>query len=216
MNKVPDSKNYFNDVAPRWDAMRKGFFSDSVREKAFSVAGVQSGKLAADIGAGSGFITEGLIQKGIRVIAVDQSEAMLVAMQKKFVFHPGIQYRPGNAESLPIDDDTVDYAFANMYLHHVETPAAAIREMVRILKPEGKLVITDLDAHDFAFLKEEHHDCWPGFKRLDIQRWLTEAGLINGSIDCAGEDCCTRSTCGGVLAQISIFIASGAKRPVNP
>jgi ubiquinone/menaquinone biosynthesis C-methylase UbiE len=216
MNQMPDSKSYFNDVAPRWDAMRKDFFSDSVREKAFSVAGVQPGKLAADIGAGSGFITEGLIQKGVRVIAVDQSEAMLAVMQKKFADHPGIQYRPGNAESLPIADDRVDYAFANMYLHHVETPPAAIREMVRILKPEGKLVITDLDTHDFHFLKEEHHDRWPGFERQDIHKWLTEAGLIRANLDCAGEDCCTRSACGGVQAQISIFLAIGVKRPINP
>ena len=55
---MQDSKNYFDDVAPRWDAMRRGFFSESIREKAFSLAGVQPGELAADIGAGSGFITE--------------------------------------------------------------------------------------------------------------------------------------------------------------
>ena len=208
---MPDSKSYFDNVAPCWDTMQRGFFSETVREKAFCVAGVQPGELAADIGAGSGFITEGLIQKGVRVIAVDQSEAMLEVMKKKFADHPDIRYRPGTAESLPVADDTVDHVFANMYLHHVETPAAAIREMVRILKPWGKLVITDLDAHDFTFLKDEHFDRWPGFARPDIHRWLTEAGLKNVSVDCAGEACCTRSTCGAVSAQISIFLAGGMK-----
>jgi ubiquinone/menaquinone biosynthesis C-methylase UbiE len=211
MKKLPDSKSYFDHVAPRWDAMRMGFFSETVREKAFSAADIQSGKLAADIGAGSGFITEGLIQKGVRVIAVDQSETMLGVMKTKFTDHPNIRYRLGKAETLPVTDAAVDHVFANMYLHHVEMPAAAIREMVRILKPSGKLVITDLDRHTFSFLKEEHHDRWLGFERPDIHRWLTEAGLNNVSIDCAGEDCCTRSTCGAVLAQISIFLAGGMK-----
>lgn len=50
--------------------MRETFFSEAVREKSISIAGVQPGKLAADIGAGTDFITEGLIQKGLRVIAV--------------------------------------------------------------------------------------------------------------------------------------------------
>jgi len=85
---MQDSKNYFDDIALRWDEMRRGFFSEAIREKAFSLAGVQPGELAADIGAGSGFITEGLIQRGVRVIAVDQSEAMLDVMKKKFADHP--------------------------------------------------------------------------------------------------------------------------------
>ncbi len=206
-----NSKSYFDSVATRWDEMRKGFFSEAVREKAFSVGNVQLGELAADIGAGSGFVTEGLIQRGVQVIAVDQSLAMLAVMKERFAAYHGIDYRLGAAEDLPIADTTVDYVFANMYLHHVETPPVAIREMVRILKPGGKLVVTDLDAHDFTFLKDEHFDRWPGFNRLDIHRWLADAGLKDVAVDCAGEECCTRSTCGAVLAQISIFIASGVK-----
>lgn len=71
-------------------------------------------------------------------------------------------------ESLPIADEAVDYVFANMYLHHVESPPEAIKEMARILKPEGRLIIADLDVHAFQFLKDEHHDRWMGFKREDI------------------------------------------------
>jgi len=42
----------------------------------------ERGKTAADIGAGTGFITEGLIHNGLKVIAVDHSEAMLEEMRK--------------------------------------------------------------------------------------------------------------------------------------
>lgn len=62
--------------------MRTEFFPEQVREKAYAVAGIQIGKQAADIGAGTGFIAEGLIQKGLRVIAVDQSETMLEELNK--------------------------------------------------------------------------------------------------------------------------------------
>ena len=78
-----NSRKYFDEVAHQWDNMQQSFFSEDVREKAFSVAGVKKGKIAADIGAGSGFITEGLIGKGLKVIAVDQSEAMLAEMRNK-------------------------------------------------------------------------------------------------------------------------------------
>ncbi|MFQ6124793.1 MAG: class I SAM-dependent methyltransferase [Candidatus Heimdallarchaeota archaeon] len=206
-----NSKQYFDDVANNWDKMREGFFSKTVRDKAFSIAGVQKDKLAADIGAGTGFITEGLIRKGVQVIVVDQSEKMLAEMKKKFAQISGIDYRVGEAEKLPIPNETVDYSFANMYLHHVESPPKAIEEMVRILKSGGKLVITDLDEHHFEFLKEEHHDRWMGFKREDIKRWFEATGLKNVIVDCVGESCCAQSNDRSERADISIFVASGER-----
>ena len=206
-----NSKKYFDEVAHEWDKMRESFFSEAVREKAFSIAGVEKGRIAADIGAGTGFITEGLIHEGLYVIAVDQSEAMLAEMRRKFANIKGIDYRLVEAERLPIPDEAVDYAFANMYLHHVEFPLRAIEEMVRILKPGGKIVITDMDEHTFEFLRDEHHDRWMGFKREDIKQWFKEAGLKNVIVDCAGERCCAQSSRGKEYASISIFVASGER-----
>jgi len=205
------SRNYFETVAPKWDTMRQGFFSETVREKAFEAAGAVAGKIAADIGAGSGFVTEGLLRRGLRVIAVDRSEAMLEEMRRKFGAGGAVEYRLGEAESLPLADGSVDYAFANMVLHHVESPPVAIREMARIVKPGGRLVITDLDRHDFDFLRTEHCDRWMGFDRPDVARWLAEAGLTEVSIDCVGENCCASSQSGCGEAAVSIFVASGMK-----
>lgn len=205
------SKQYFDKVAEQWDEMRESFFSENVREKAFTVATVQQGKLAADIGAGTGFITGGLVQRGLRVIAVDQSEAMIEEMKEKFRGVDTVDYRVGDINSLPIRDEEVDYVFANMLLHHVEKPKAAIDEMRRILKIGGILAITDLDEHKFEFLKIEQHDRWMGFKREDIKCWFIEAGLKDVVVDCVGENCCASSSCGNEYASVSIFVASGKK-----
>ncbi len=205
------SKSYFDGIAQQWDSMREGFFSEAVREKALAVAGVRPGQTAADIGAGSGFVTEALAQEGLSVIAVDQSEAMLEEMRRKFSHLDSIQYRVGQADSLPAEDEAVDYVFANMYLHHVESPSRAIGEMVRILRPGGKLVITDLDEHTFEFLRTEQQDRWLGFKREEVQDWLRKAGLKAVATDCVGEDCCANSESGRDSARVSIFVAHGEK-----
>ncbi|VVM08240.1 partial demethylmenaquinone methyltransferase / 2-methoxy-6-polyprenyl-1,4-benzoquinol methylase, partial [Methylacidimicrobium cyclopophantes] len=73
MNEIPSSERYFEEVAPQWDTLRKGYFRDEVREKALDLAGVQAGERAADIGAGTGFLTEALLRRGLQVVAVDRS-----------------------------------------------------------------------------------------------------------------------------------------------
>jgi ubiquinone/menaquinone biosynthesis C-methylase UbiE len=207
------SIQYFDGVAKQWDSMRKNFFSENVREKALAVADVKAGQSAADVGAGTGFISEGLVSRGLKVIAIDQSDAMLAVMQAKFAGNANVDYRTGSAEHLPADDGAVDYVFANMYLHHVESPAEAIREMARILKPGGRLVITDLDEHGYEFLRTEMHDRWMGFKREDVRAWFDAAGLHETNVDCVGEgeNCCALSVHGDQVATVSIFVASGTK-----
>jgi ubiquinone/menaquinone biosynthesis C-methylase UbiE len=182
-----DSKNYFDTIASQWDEMRRTLFSENVREMAYAVAGVQAGDLTADIGAGTGFVTEGLLERGARVIAVDQSAEMLRELERKFGSTGRVECRAGTAEALPLQEGEVQFVFANMYLHHVECPAAAIREMARILQPDGELIITDMDAHTYEFLRIEQHDRWLGFARSDVQRWFEAAGLEEVVVKEVGE-----------------------------
>jgi ubiquinone/menaquinone biosynthesis C-methylase UbiE len=206
------SKTYFDNVAPEWDTMRQNFFPEEVRVTALARAKVIPDTMAADLGAGSGFMTEALLKMELQVIAVDQSQAMLNVMKAKFRRYNGrVAYRVGSADALPIRDNKVDFAFANMYLHHIEDPALAIREMTRIVKPGGKVVITDLDTHNHTFLLEEHHDRWLGFERDTIAQWFTDAGLQFVKVSGVGSDCCTTSECGTNSAQVSIFLAIGVK-----
>lgn len=206
------SKEYFDDVAGEWDSMRETFFPEEVRITALARARVVPDKMAADLGAGSGFMTEALLKMELQVVAIDQSQAMLNVMKRKFQRYNGkIAYRVGSSDALPLPDNSVDYAFANMYLHHVENPALAIQEMARIVKPNGRIVVTDLDSHNFQFLIEEHHDRWMGFERETVAEWLTAAGLQQVNVSSVGSDCSATSDCGTTQAQVGIFLAIGTK-----
>jgi len=206
---VVSSKAYFDALGGDWDRLRKELFPEVVREKALEIAGVERGTVAVDVGAGTGFITAALVEAGLRVVAVDQSQAMLDALRERFHGGDQVDCRVGGAERLPVGDGAADYCFANMLLHHVESPGVAIREMARVLRPGGRVVVTDLDAHDHEFLRTEHHDRWMGFERADLQRWFHEAGLTDVQVEDLGEECCCTSCCGEVAA-VRIFIATGA------
>jgi C_GCAxxG_C_C family probable redox protein len=216
------SQEYFAQVAGDWDRLRAGFFPEAVRTRALELAGVRAGSAAAltagamtaaDLGAGTGFLTEALLAAGLSVAAVDQSPQMLAELRAKFAVSGRVTLLEGKAEALPLPDASVDLVFANMFLHHVDDPALAIAEMARVVRPGGRIVVTDLDSHDHRFLLTEHHDRWPGFARADVEGWLRAAGLAEATVDCLGENCCADSCDTSDQARISIF-AAHARRPL--
>lgn len=197
---------YFDAVAEEWARMRTGFFPEAVRERAIDAVGIAPGMRALDVGAGAGFVARALVAAGARVAAVDASPKMVEVLRRA-----GLDARAGDAEALPYPDASFERAFANMCLHHVARPPVAIAEMARVLVPGGRLAITDLDAHSFEFLREEHQDRWMGFAREDIARWLREAGLVDVRVEDARATCCTSSSCGSEKADVSIFLATATK-----
>jgi arsenite methyltransferase len=217
MQMTEASRTYFGQVAGEWDSLRAGYFDESVREAAIARAYLRPEMVVADVGSGTGFMAAGLAPLVSRVYVLDGSSAMLDVARKNLARYPHTVFRTADGLSLPLEDGSVDVAFANMYLHHCPDPEAAIRELVRILKPGGRLVLTDLDAHTHEWLREEMADEWLGFDRAQVRGWLRNAGLVNVLVDCTGDSCCAETGCscgvdaGDQSAEISIFVATGSR-----
>ena len=134
----------------------------------------------ADLGAGEGTFSQLLAQRAEKVIAIDNSEKMVdfgsqVAKDNGF---KNLEYRLGELESPPIDEESVDLVFFSQALHHAEHPDKAIREAHRIVKPGGRIVILDLLKHQFEDARELYADLWLGFSELDVTRFLKDAGFV--------------------------------------
>lgn len=218
MAMTQNASQYFQKTAESWDNLRSGYFGDAVRDAAIAKAYLRPEMVVADVGAGTGFMAAGLAPLVRRVYVVDGSAAMLEVAKKNLSRFSNVEYREADGLELPFPEESLDAVFANMYLHHCADPLAAIREMVRVLQPGGRLVITDMDEHTYAWLKEEMADVWQGFGRAQVRAWFQEAGLVNGIVDCTGESCCATSSNPtirddqGRQAEISVFVATGTRR----
>ncbi len=204
------SNPYFAEVAEQWDGVRAGYFTEHLRDAAIARANLPPDAVVADVGTGTGFVALGLAPKAARVMGFDASPEMLVVARRNLAAFDNVELREAVGDQLPVPDGMFDGVFANMYLHHAPNPPAAIAEMVRILKPDGVLCITDLDTHDHEWQREQMADLWLGFERDDIRRWFAEAGLAEVDVDCAEGTC---NACGpdGTVKPLSIFVAIGRK-----
>lgn len=210
------TRRYFATVANRWDRMREDFFDETVADSIVKESQVKPESIVVDVGCGTGFLTQRFatqLQGRRKVIGVDLSPSML-QMSKDNLSRLGLlgfaEFRVGDAEKIPIEDDFADAVVGNMILHHCPKPKRAISEMSRILKPGGRLAFADLEKHNERWLRDEMSDWWLGFELTKVEKWLEDAGLEDVKVELARTKCCGISL-RGRKAEIGIFIASGSK-----
>jgi SAM-dependent methyltransferase len=95
------------------------------------------GETVLDLAAGTGKLTAVLVGRFSEVIAVEPLAGMRAILERSV---PGALVLPGNAEQIPVDDDSVDAAFVAEAFHWFDS-AAAVRELARVLRPGGTLVV---------------------------------------------------------------------------
>jgi SAM-dependent methyltransferase len=113
-----------------------GRFSRLLSPQMADLAGVRPGQQALDVGCGTGALTRVLIERlgADRVIGVEPSESFVGAVRERF---PGVRIEHASAEALPLEDDAVDVAIAQLVVHFMRDPARGIREMARVTRPGG-------------------------------------------------------------------------------
>src|SRR3989442_8533618 len=92
-----EAEEYFEEVSGRWDVLRKSFYGDDVRDAVLNAARVLPEDIVLDVGAGTGFLTEGAAKIARKIIALDFSEAMTGESRAKLSGR-SVEFKIGNVE----------------------------------------------------------------------------------------------------------------------
>ena len=133
--------------------------------------------VVVDLGAGEGTLAQLLAPRAKQVIAIDNSMKM-VEFGKKLAENHGLgnlEYRLGDIEAPPIDDNSVDLVIFSQALHHATHPQKSISAAHRMLKKGGKVIVLDLLQHSYEQARELYADTWLGFSEVELFGMMKKA-----------------------------------------
>lgn len=147
------------DVAKAFEKMTNFFPFKILRRKIVSQLKKYNLKgLVADVGCGSGNLIIKIAQnfKGLDLLGLDISKELLDLAKIRAIekgVSDKIKFKMGNAENLPLLDNSMDYVISSLSLHHWTEPKEAFRELIRALKKDGVLLIFDFrrDSRRFFY-----------------------------------------------------------------
>jgi ubiquinone/menaquinone biosynthesis C-methylase UbiE len=188
-----DKKEFFNQMAEGWD---ERFYVPEMKERLphlVSSFRLQRGAKILDVGAGTGGIVPYLLEAvGAEgsIWAIDFAEEMVRVGRKKFVEESQVIFEMASVEDLPYKDRFFDQIICFGAFHHFEEKSKALKEMGRVLKPGGTLVIAH--ALSSKALRNHHQNCAPVSKDFlpegdEMRSLLEKAGFqVNRLIDQQG------------------------------
>jgi SAM-dependent methyltransferase len=140
-----------------------------------TIAGLSKGEVVLDLGSGAGldcFLAAQQVGESGHVIGVDMTPEMIEKARSNQLKlgYQNVEFRHGQIESLPVDDESVDVIMSNCVINLSPDKAAVFREAYRVLKPGGRISVSDIVTE--GEFSDEH--------RSDLEAW---AECVSGAIE---------------------------------
>lgn len=171
---------YFQEHAHEWNTIRSLHVPEEDVERALqALVGDHAVGDLLDIGTGTGRILSLLAPQASRAVGIDRSHEMLAFARAALVSTEfrHVQLRHGDMYHLALPPRSIDLVVLHQVLHFADDPVAVLREVVRVLRPGGRLLLVDFAPHAQESLREQHAHRRLGFATDDITHWSAAAGL---------------------------------------
>jgi ubiquinone/menaquinone biosynthesis C-methylase UbiE len=164
----------FDRLASQYDEVLP-FFAAMGAQIASAVSFVP-GTRVLDLGAGTGAVTGEALDRGAQVTAIDAAPAMIARLRRE---HPHAEAAVMDAHHLDFPDTSFDMVVASFVVHLLDDPDAAVREVSRVLVPDGLFALTTPgEPPGSEPPRPQAHDLWAEFSQ-----YLTPGGGMGRPLD---------------------------------
>lgn len=137
MESLKDNESYYDEFATWYERERHDGYHAFIDELETGIV-LEYGrnKDILEVGCGTGLILQGVEPHARKAVGIDLSSGMLERARKR-----GLEVYKANATDLPFDDDSFDVVYSFKVLAHVEDIDQALREMSRVTRPGGVMLL---------------------------------------------------------------------------
>ena len=134
---------FYRYLSTIYDRINPFIWTEEMRAEALSMLEFPdpAEAMVLDVGCGTGFGTEGLLEHVETVYALDQSPHQLAHAYRKFGTRGPVSFHLGDAERLPFATDTFDVVWSSGSIEYWPRPVRTLREFRRVLKPDGQVLV---------------------------------------------------------------------------
>lgn len=137
------ARRRFDRWAKSYESDRRSRFNAGPQQAALAALDLQPNDRLLDVGCGTGAAVRAAAATVERAVGVDLSPQMIERARELATDAPGAEFVVGDSENLPFEPDAFTAVLCTASFHHYPDPQKAMAEMVRVLTPDGRLVIAD-------------------------------------------------------------------------
>ncbi|WP_396613930.1 methyltransferase domain-containing protein (plasmid) [Haloferax sp. S1W] len=168
---------FYKYLSKVYDTVNTFFWTEEMRGEAMDLVEIEPDDHVLDVGCGTGFATEGLLQHTEHVYGLDQSVHQLEKATEKFGTRGPVQFYRGDAERLPFADDSFDLVWSSGSIEYWPNPIAALDECRRVVKPDGAVLIVGPNYPESSIFQTLADAIMLFYDEEEVDRMFDEAGF---------------------------------------
>jgi SAM-dependent methyltransferase len=181
MGVLEDKANarlFYKYLSKVYDRINPFIWTEEMRDDALEWFAIEADDRVLDVGCGTGFATEGLLQYTDDVHGLDQSRHQMEKAFAKFG-RDTVRFYRGDAERLPFADDSFDKIWSSGSIEYWPNPVDALAEFRRVVKPGGRVLVVGPDYPDNALFQRLADAIMLFYDEAEAQRMFEEAGFVD-------------------------------------